>query len=288
MRSLTAGIPNGRSLPPSLGISTRLIGSGRYSPVLSARSSSSRYASARTSNRLTLCPSTPAAPALPLTLSQATLRVWLRYTLSIRLNHFPPLTPFSSAANMRSLHTVASTHVQSRPWAFAPCLALAGTPGASLALCLGISLTLLPPCLPSLNAAFLSAPLAAYHRSGTMKALTPPPLTYRSRSPRLPRHIFLSFRLQPRGLPGHRFSHHASVPSDFSDFALESQARRSSPPNRVRSPTDQQFASGCSPHCLTTTQLPSATELWHTPTRTFTVLMWRPHGRTIPDRSIRE
>src|SRR5262245_3513059 len=173
MRSLTAGIPNGRSLPPSLGISTRLIGSGRYSPVLSARSSSSRYASVRTPNLLTLCPSTPAAPALPLTLSQATLRVWLRYTLSIRLNHFPPLTPFSSAANMRSLHTVASTHVQSRPWAFAPCLALAGTPGASLALCLGISLTLLPPCLPSLNAAFLSAPLAAYHRFGTMKALTP-------------------------------------------------------------------------------------------------------------------
>src|SRR5262245_32415359 len=45
---------------------------------------------------------------------------------------------------------------------------------------------------------------------------------------------------------------------------------------------NQQFASGCSPHCLTTMQLPSATELWHTPTRTFTVLMWRPHGRTIP------
>src|SRR5262245_41071381 len=65
-----------------------------------------------------------------------------------------------------------------------------------------------------------------------------------------------------------------------SDFALNEQARRSSPPNRVRSPTDQQFASGCSPPCLGATQLPSATELWHTPTRTFTVLMWRPHGRT--------
>ena len=61
---------------------------------------------------------------------------------------------------------------------------------------------------------------------------------------------------------------------------MNEQARRSSPPNRIRSPTDQQFASGCSPPCLAATQLPSATELWHTPTRTFTVLMWRPHGRT--------
>ena len=61
---------------------------------------------------------------------------------------------------------------------------------------------------------------------------------------------------------------------------MNEQARRSSPPNRVRYPTDQQFASGCSPPCLGATQLPSATELWHTPTRTFTVLMWRPHGRT--------
>ena len=33
MRSLTTGIPNGRILPPPLGISTRRIGSGRYSPA---------------------------------------------------------------------------------------------------------------------------------------------------------------------------------------------------------------------------------------------------------------
>jgi hypothetical protein len=65
-----------------------------------------------------------------------------------------------------------------------------------------------------------------------------------------------------------------------SDFAMNEQARRSSPPNRVRSPTDQQFASGCSPRRFEPTQLPSATELWHTPTRTFTVLMWRLHERT--------
>jgi len=68
----------------------------------------------------------------------------------------------------------------------------------------------------------------------------------------------------------------------LSSFALVSQTRRSSPPNRVRHPTDQHFASGCSPRRFGPTQLPSATELWLPPTRTFTVLMWRPHGRTIP------
>ena len=33
---------------------------------------------------------------------------------------------------------------------------------------------------------------------------------------------------------------------------------------------------------LATTQLPSATELWHTPTRTSSVLMWRLTGARIP------
>jgi hypothetical protein len=46
------------------------------------------------------------------------------------------------------------------------------------------------------------------------------------------------------------------------------------------SPTDRQFASGCSPPRLAATQLPSATELWLTPARTFTTLISRPHGRT--------
>ncbi len=46
------------------------------------------------------------------------------------------------------------------------------------------------------------------------------------------------------------------------------------------SPTDRQFASGCSPRRFGPTQLPSATELWLPPARTFTVLIWRLHGRT--------
>ena len=101
----------------------------------------------------------------------------------------------------------------------------------------------------------------------------------RHSSPRLLRHTFLSFRLQPRGLPDHRLPPRQRV-QRVSDFAMNEQARRSSSPNRVRYPADRQFALGCSPPRLAATQLPSATELWHTPTRTFTVLMWRPHGRT--------
>jgi hypothetical protein len=77
-------------------------------------------------------------------------------------------------------------------------------------------------------------------------------------SPRLLRHTFLSFRLQPREPPDHRLPPRQRDPR-FSGFALASQARRSSPPNRVRYPTDQQFACGCSPPRLGATQLPSAT-----------------------------
>ena len=95
----------------------------------------------------------------------------------LRRKYFPPLTPLPSAANMRSLHTVASTHVHSPARVCAPCLALSGTTGATLSLCHDLSLTLLPSCLPSLGAVLLSALLAAPRRCGTMKALTPAPLT---------------------------------------------------------------------------------------------------------------
>src|SRR6266403_3113135 len=42
-------------------------------------------------------------------------------------------------------------------------------------------------------------------------------------------------------------------------FAINEQARRNTPPNRVRHPTGCPFASGCFPPRLTATQLPSAT-----------------------------
>jgi len=81
----------------------------------------------------------------------------------------------------------------------------------------------------------------------------------RRRSPHLLRHTFLSFRLQPRGLPSHRLPPRQRDPR-VSDFAMNEQARRSSPPYRVRRPTDRLFASGCSPRRFGPTQLPSATE----------------------------
>jgi integrase len=64
-------------------------------------------------------------------------------------------------------------------------------------------------------------------------------------------------------------------------FATLVQARRNTSPKQVRHPTDRQFASGYSPTRLATTQLPSATELWPTPTGTFTLQIVRIHGRTL-------
>ena len=85
-----------------------------------------------------------------------------------------------------------------------------------------------------------SSPLRYHEGSDSCTAHLP------CRSPRLLRHTFLSFRLQPRGLPGHRFPPRQRD-QRVSDFTMNEQARRSSPPNRVRHPTDRQFASGCSP-----------------------------------------
>src|SRR5580700_10695526 len=48
-----------------------------------------------------------------------------RMTLSHRLNHFPPLTPFSRVANMRSVHIDVSTHFHfSDIWVSDFCLAI--------------------------------------------------------------------------------------------------------------------------------------------------------------------
>ena len=124
------------------------------------------------------------------------------------------MTPLPSAANIRSFHTEASTHVQSRTWVSAPCVVLADTPGAWLSLCLSIKLTPLPSCLPSLGTALLSALFAAFGRCGTMKALTPAQLTDRAGLP--------AYCATPscRSVSNHVGClniayHHASVFSDF-------------------------------------------------------------------------
>jgi hypothetical protein len=116
--------------------------------------------------------------------------------------------------------------------------------------------TFLPPvprrCF-ALSASHGSSPLR-YHEGSDCCSVH-----LRRSSPHLLRHTFLSFRLQPRGLPDHRLPPRQRDPR-VSDFAMHEKARRSSPPNRVRYPTDQQFALGCSPPRLAATQFPSASE----------------------------
>jgi hypothetical protein len=107
---------------------------------------------------------------------------------------------------------------------------------------------------------------------GTTKALTPESRHLALRSPRLSRHIFPTFRLQPRCAPRYRFTRPYQRTGRVPDFAMNEQARRYTPPNRVRYPADHQFASGCSPPHFAVTQLPSATGPWLTLTQTFTVL----------------
>src|SRR5258705_13335719 len=92
-----------------------------------------------------------------------------------------------------------------------------------------------------------------------MKILTPARLTHRAGLP--------TYFATPscRSVPNHGGCLAIASPprqrvQRVSDFAMNEQARRSSPPNRVRHPTDRQFTSGCSPPRLATTQLPSASE----------------------------
>src|SRR5438105_9550733 len=108
-----------------------------------------------------LCRSTPAAPALARTFSQAASSVADAHTLSIKLYQRPPLTPLTSADTMRSVHTEASAHDQSR--ASAPCLAVSGTPGAVLALVRSSRICL--PAPPSLAPVLLPAAAAAHAAS---------------------------------------------------------------------------------------------------------------------------
>ena len=139
--------------------------------------------------------------------------------------------------------------------------------------------TFLPP-VP--RRCFASSPSRGFSsRCGTMKALTPARLTHQAGLP--------AYLATPscRSVSNHVDCldiayHHASVPSEF----------RTSPWNRrlVAAPRRIEFVT------LRTDTLPRVAlhlasqrrsylwlrSLWHTPTRTFTVLMWRPHGRTIP------
>ena len=193
------------------------------------------------------------------------------------LSYLPPVTPLSSASNMRALHSEASAHDRLGPFASAPCLTPTGTAGARPCSRRGAHASTFLSSFP--QSGFASRSFSELPRNGTTKILTPARLTRRAGLPAYCTTPSCRSVSNPVGLPDHRLPPRQRV-QRVSDFAMNEQARRSSPPNRVRHPTDQQFALGCSPPRLAATQLPSATELWLPPTRTFTVLMWRPHRRT--------
>jgi hypothetical protein len=218
------------------------------------------------------------------------------------------LTGKDRITNIRSVHIDASTHDQVLASSgSAPCLAVSGTDGTLVSFdCIArylayppsyplpsvrvcsphFSITLHPPvgtrvgrlvsrrCHIIGSLAQVSSDLRYYEGSDPCRVIP------QSRSPRLLRLTFLTFHPQPRDVPVHRFTRHFSVYGEFQASPYPSRLAADIPPNQVRHPTDRQFASGCSPPRLTATQLPSATEPWHAPTPTSTVLIRRPHGRT--------
>jgi hypothetical protein len=137
-------MPNGRSsLLPIFGIQTRCTGLGWYSPFLSF---SWRLGNRRwlvSAYRRQRFPSAFFSLFPSATFFTALSRFSIFQTLSIRLNHLPPLIPLSRVANIRSVHTLASVQAH---WGATslPCLAF-GTPGSSICPC--ISLTF-PPSYP--------------------------------------------------------------------------------------------------------------------------------------------
>ena len=107
-----------------------------------------------------------------------------------------------------------------------------------------------------------SSPLRYYAGSASCRALASP--TGLSAYPALP---------SGHPIPNHVVRPNVALPVTSArpvgpcgpGFAINEQARRNTPPNRVRHPTGCPFASGCSPPHLAATQLPSATcDLpWH-------------------------
>src|SRR5438132_4114916 len=141
-------MPNGRSsLLPIFGIQTRCTGLGWYSPFLSF--------SWRLGNRRWLVCAYrrqrfPSAffSLFPCAIFFTALsRFSIFQTLSIRLNHLPPLIPPSRVANIRSVHTLASVHAH-RGATSLPCLAN-GTPGRVG--CSSVAFTVPPSCPPWLH-----------------------------------------------------------------------------------------------------------------------------------------
>src|SRR5712671_1212528 len=124
-----------------------------------------------------LCLSTPAAPSLAQTFSQAASKVAGANTLSIKLYQRPPLTPLTSANTIRSVHTQASIQLLFVSLRISPpCVAPAGTTGV---VCAFVSVIAHPPSYPppSLGVVLLPTLFTAKldnRGSSTMRALNPP------------------------------------------------------------------------------------------------------------------
>jgi hypothetical protein len=154
--------------------------------------------------------------------------VFLRMRTSfVRKEPFP--IGVGNAANSRSLHPEASTHLQSRAWVSAPCVAFSGTTGALLSLCSVVKLTIPPSYPPFPQDAFAPHPSRGSPRSGTMGTLTPAPLTTPNAG--LPAYLATPCCRSVSnhvGLPGHRLPPRQRD-QRFSDFAIEEQAPRNTP-----------------------------------------------------------
>ena len=137
---------------------------------------------------------------------------------------------------------------------------LVGTAGARLPRSVRHVSTFLPP-FPRPGFAARASRRPAQGRSSTMRAPTPGALAHARQVSPLSCLAVRASNPQPRKCsPGIAFAVASNVPgSQSSGFAIVTQARRCTPPKRVRHPAGCSFASGCFPPRLTATQLPSAT-----------------------------
>jgi hypothetical protein len=109
----------------------------------------------RGANISTVSWSTPADPPLACTRRNACRRLPALYTLSIKLNHCPPLTPCSRAVNIRSVQTSGSTQLHRARMSLA-CLVSADTAASSSSVLLSIPVFHFPA---SLGSTPITAPL---------------------------------------------------------------------------------------------------------------------------------
>ena len=118
----------------------------------------------------------------------------------------------------------------------------------------------LPTFLP-IGAVLLAAPLTAQKRHRCYEGSDSRPLTPYGGSLRLLCLVFRTSNPQPRYGPECRFRSRLNALGGSCDpgFAMNEQARRTTPPKQVRHPAGCSFASSCSPPRIAATQSPSAT-----------------------------